>query len=166
MSYRKFAISLSCVVLLVAGCQTPPQTVASTPAGRLFEEEPVKVESGKASYYYGRWIGRKTASGEIYRRDDVTAAHKKLPFGTIVRATNLQNGKSVVVRINNRGPYVRGRVVDLSLRAAQELDMQKSGVVPVRIEVLKPKASDDAIREYVQYGQFGKGAGPSSAPQG
>lgn len=61
---------------------------------------------GKASYYYGRWIGRKTANGEIYRAKDVTAADKTLPFNTMARVTNLKNGKSVMVRINNRGPYI------------------------------------------------------------
>jgi len=64
------------------------------------------VLQGKASYYYGRWIGRKTANGEIYRAKDVTAADKTLPFNTMARVTNLKNGKSVMVRINNRGPYI------------------------------------------------------------
>lgn len=95
-----------------------------------------KVLQGKASFYYGKWIGRKTANGEIYRRQDVTAAHKTLPFNTKVRVTNLRNGKSVVVRINNRGPYIKGRILDLSLAAAQQIGMTKAGVVPVRAEVL------------------------------
>lgn len=95
-----------------------------------------KVLEGKASYYYGKWIGRKTANGEIYRRGDMTAAHKSLPFGTTVRVLNLRNGKAVVVRINNRGPYVRGRIIDLSLAAAEKLGMTKAGVVRVKVEVL------------------------------
>jgi len=66
----------------------------------------VAVLQGKASYYYGRWIGRKTANGEIYRAKDVTAAHKTLPFNTMARVTNLKNGKSVMVRVNNRGPDI------------------------------------------------------------
>jgi rare lipoprotein A len=94
-----------------------------------------KILQGKASYYYGKWIGRKTANGEIYHRHDVTAAHKTLPFNTKVRVTNLRNGKSVVVRINNRGPYIKGRIIDLSLAAAQQIGMTKAGVVPVKAEV-------------------------------
>ncbi len=100
------------------------------------EAKPTKVLHGKASYYYGRWIGRKTANGEIYRAHDVTAAHKTLPFNTRVRVTNLRNNKSVVVRINNRGPYIKGRIIDLSIAAAQQIEMTKAGVVPVKVEVL------------------------------
>lgn len=96
----------------------------------------VQVLEGKASFYYGKWIGRKTASGEIYRRHDVTAAHKTLPFNTKVRVTNLRNGKSVIVRINNRGPFTKGRILDLSLAAAQQIGMTKAGIVPVKAEVL------------------------------
>lgn len=103
------------------------------------EEKPIKVLQGKASYYYGKWIGRKTANGEIYRKTDVTAAHKTLPFNTRVKVTNLKNGKSVIVRINNRGPYIKGRILDLSLVAAQKIGMTKCGVVPVKAEVLPKK---------------------------
>ena len=107
---------------------------------RLYAQKPVAVYRGKASYYAGRWIGRLTANGERYRREDMTAAHKKLPFGTMVRVTNLRNGKQTIVRINNRGPYVRGRIIDLSLEAAKAVDMLHHGVVPVRVEVLRPIA--------------------------
>jgi rare lipoprotein A len=103
----------------------------------LYDTKPAAVLTGKASYYYGRWIGRKTANGEIYRATDVTAAHKTLPFNTMVRVTNLKNGKSVIVRINNRGPYIRGRILDLSLVAARQIDMTQAGVVPVRAEILR-----------------------------
>ena len=103
----------------------------------VYDVKPAAVLQGKASYYFGRWIGRKTANGEIYRAADVTAAHKTLPFHTMVRVTNLKNGKSVIVRINNRGPYVKGRIIDLSLVAAQRIEMTKAGVVPVRVEVLR-----------------------------
>ncbi|MFV0337034.1 MAG: septal ring lytic transglycosylase RlpA family protein [Chthoniobacterales bacterium] len=115
------------------------------PRYRITQEEVYstkKVLRGKASYYYGRWIGRLTANGETYRRNDMTAAHKTLPFNTMVRVTNLQNGREVIVRINNRGPYVRGRIIDMSLAAAKELQMEKAGVVPVTVEVLE-KISDD-----------------------
>lgn len=109
---------------------------ASVPA--LYEVKPLSVELGKASYYGGRWIGRLTASGEHYHSDDCTAAHKKLPFNTMVKVTNLRNGKSVIVRINNRGPYAKGRILDLSMVAAKKIDMIGDGIVPVRAEVLKP----------------------------
>ena len=71
-------------------------------------------QTGTASFYGGKWHGRKTANGEIFDTYKLTAAHKTLPFGTRVRVTNLSNGKSVVVRINNRGPYSKGRIIDLS----------------------------------------------------
>jgi rare lipoprotein A len=92
--------------------------------------------TGLASYYHGKWIGRKTANGEIYRRHDVTAAHRSLPFGTRVKVTNPRNGKSVIVRINNRGPYIKGRVIDLSIAAAEKIGMVKAGVIPVKVEIL------------------------------
>jgi rare lipoprotein A len=96
------------------------------------------VECGKASFYGGRWIGRLTANGEHYHAADCTAAHKKLPFNTMVRVTNLRNGKSVIVRINNRGPYAKGRILDLSMVAARKIEMIGDGIVPVRAEILKP----------------------------
>src|SRR5271165_7150658 len=74
------------------------------------------VMSGKASWYGGHHVGRKTASGEIFTRHLLTAAHRSLPLGTLVRVTNLQNHRSIVVKINDRGPYIDGRVIDLSER--------------------------------------------------
>jgi len=91
---------------------------------------------GKASWYGSRFHGRRTASGERFNTYAHTAAHRSLPFGTKVRVTNLRNGRSVVVRINDRGPYARGRVIDLSKAAAESIGMLRSGVAPVRIEVI------------------------------
>lgn len=91
---------------------------------------------GIASWYGGRWIGRGTASGERYRAGDLTAAHRKLPFGTMVRVTNLKNQRSTIVRINNRGPWGRGRIIDVSEQAATELAMKSAGTVRVRLDVL------------------------------
>lgn len=91
---------------------------------------------GLASYYADKYQGRKTANGEIFDTAKLTAAHKTLPFGTRVRVTNLQNGKSVVVRVNDRGPFVAGRVIDLSPAAARKLDMLRAGVVKVKLEIL------------------------------
>jgi len=95
------------------------------------------VQEGKASYYAHKFHGRTTASGEIYDENKMTAAHKTLPFGTMVRVTNLGNGKMVAVKINDRGPFVEGRIIDLSFRAAGDLDMIAAGVVKVHVEVLR-----------------------------
>lgn len=95
-----------------------------------------KVERGIASSYGNGFNGRKTANGEIYNQNTYTAAHKKLPFGTRVLVKNLRNGREVVVRINNRGPYVRGRIIDVSMKAARDLGMLKAGIVPVEVTVL------------------------------
>ena len=91
---------------------------------------------GLASYYADKYQGRKTANGETFDTAKLTAAHKTLPFGTRVRVTNLDNGKSVDVRINDRGPFVAGRVIDLSPAAARKLDMLRAGVVRVKLDIL------------------------------
>ncbi len=88
---------------------------------------------GLASYY---WQPQRVASGGWFNPNALTAAHKSLPFGTRVRVTNMRNGRSVVVRINDRGPYIRGRIIDLSRRAATIVGMRGAGVVPVRVQVL------------------------------
>ena len=92
---------------------------------------------GKASYYGPKFHGRKTANGEIFDQDKLTAAHKSLPFDTIIRVTNLSNKKQVTVRINDRGPFVGNRILDLSLGAARKLDGLRQGVMDVKIEILK-----------------------------
>ena len=97
----------------------------------------VFYQKGEASWYGPGFNGKKTASGEIFNTNKLTAAHKKLAFGTVVRVTNLNNNKTVVVRINDRGPFVKGRVIDLSKKAALEIDMINDGVVPVKVELLK-----------------------------
>ncbi len=93
----------------------------------------VGQEEGVASYYSDRYHGRKTASGAIHDQSAMTAAHRTLPFGTRVRVRNLENGREVVVQITDRGPFVKGRVIDLSRRAAEQLKMVNSGIVPVRV---------------------------------
>lgn len=125
-------------VLLHSGCVARQGLIVDQAKPEVvYDARPAYVLHGKASYYYGRWIGRLTANGETYRASDVTAAHKTLPFNTMVRVTNLKNGKSVIVRINNRGPYIKGRILDLSLVAAQTIDMTKAGVIPVKAEILR-----------------------------
>lgn len=96
-----------------------------------------RIVEGKASYYADIFDGRLTANGEIFSQMEMTAAHRSLPFGTMVRVTNLANQKSVVVRINDRGPYVDGRIIDLSSEAAEQLDMLTKGVTDIKMEILK-----------------------------
>ena len=91
---------------------------------------------GMASWYGPGFHGRRTANGEVYNQNALTAAHRSLPFGTKVRVTNVNTGSSVIVRINDRGPFAGGRVIDLSAAAARVIGMIRSGVAPVRIEIL------------------------------
>ncbi len=95
------------------------------------------TQEGKASYYSSALHGRKTASGEIYNENKLTAAHKHLPFGTKVRVLNKRNGRTVLVSINDRGPFVKKRILDLSYVAAQQLGMIRVGVTPIKMEVLQ-----------------------------
>jgi rare lipoprotein A len=95
-----------------------------------------KVLYGKASYYAEKFHGRKTANGETFDMNALTAAHRSLPFGTICRVTNLSNQKTVNVKINDRGPFIEGRIIDLSKGAARSLDALQSGVIEVKIEIL------------------------------
>lgn len=92
--------------------------------------------NGMASWYGPGFHGNRSASGERYNQNALTAAHRSLPFGTKVRVTNVRNGRSVVVRINDRGPHIRGRIIDLSAAAARIVGVMQSGVAPVRVEVL------------------------------
>lgn len=93
-------------------------------------------ETGTASFYGSRHHGKRTASGEPFDQHGLTAAHRTLPFGTRVQVTNLKNDRSVIVRINDRGPHTRGRLIDLSKAAAQQLDMIRSGTARVRVQSL------------------------------
>ena len=95
---------------------------------------------GVASWYGKRFHGNQTANGEIYNMYARTAAHKSLPMNSLVEVTNLNNNKSIIVRINDRGPFIKGRIIDLSFKAAKELDMVVAGVVPVRVLVIVPGA--------------------------
>lgn len=113
------------------------------------------VQTGEASWYGPDFHGKLTSNKEIYDMYDMTAAHNSLPFGTYVVVTNLNNGKSTIVRINDRGPFVKGRIIDLSYAAALALDMVASGTAPVKLEVLSeysPKYS--SLKFSVQAGSF------------
>ncbi|MBV7528688.1 septal ring lytic transglycosylase RlpA family protein [Chitinophaga sp. sic0106] len=97
------------------------------------------TQSGKASYYADKFDGRKTASGETFHQNAMTAAHPSLPFGTRLKVTNLANGKTVKVRVNDRGPFAKGRIIDLSRKAARKLGMISTGVATVEIKYKKRK---------------------------
>ncbi len=100
------------------------------------KEDPGYDETGLASWYGPAFYGRQTANGEIYTGNELTAAHKTLPMPVNVRVTNLENGRSIVVRVNDRGPFARGRIIDLSRHAAEQLDMIRAGVARVRVSYL------------------------------
>ena len=96
----------------------------------------VYSQVGVASWYGGKFHGRKTANGETYDQNRMTAAHRTLPFGTRVEVTNLRNGRSVVVRINDRGPFIKGRIIDVSRRAAGKLGFRNQGITKVRVRAI------------------------------
>lgn len=98
-------------------------------------------ETGKASYYGRPFIGRKTANGEIFTEYEYTCAHKTLPFGTKLKVTNLANNQSIIVRVNDRGPFVKSRVLDLSIQGAREIGLMQSGVAHVTVEIVNTKYS-------------------------
>ncbi len=117
-----------CLILMITAASCHKKTIPESAASYN------KSETGEASYYADKFVGRSTASGETYQHTKFTAAHRTLPFGTIVKVTNLNNGKTVTVRINDRGPFARGRIIDLSKAAAKQIDMVNAGVAKVRIE--------------------------------
>jgi rare lipoprotein A len=96
-----------------------------------------QILTGKSSYYGPKFHGRKTANGEIFDMYKLTAAHRDLPFETLIRVTNIANNKSVVVHVNDRGPFVAGRILDLSYGAAQKIEMINAGVASVKIEIIR-----------------------------
>ncbi|HSE42008.1 MAG TPA: septal ring lytic transglycosylase RlpA family protein [Acidobacteriota bacterium] len=130
---RWILIVLAVITLAYAACRhaAPP----TSPIEHKDEDSQVFV--GLASYYGGEFAGKTTASGQPFDPNRMTAAHRTLPFGTLVRVTNLDNNRSVVVTITDRGPERADRIIDVSLNAARELMMMPAGVVKVRLEVLK-----------------------------
>ncbi len=142
--------------LLLVGCASsprfatrstppPPRGEATSETTKPEETRPSHITSGRilltlegvASYYADDYHGKQTSNGEVYNMNDLTAAHRTFPFGTKVRVTNLDNKKEVVVRVNDRGPFKEGRIIDLSLAAAKELDLIKMGTAKVKLEVLE-----------------------------
>jgi len=189
MSLRYVSVAL---VLVVAGCATswdgvPRNQVEATseelPRSRsgnppFYEVYGVRYEvmdssvgykeRGVASWYGKKFHGRATSSGEPYDMYSMTAAHKTLPLPAIARVTNLKNGKSVIVKINDRGPFVKNRIIDMSYAAAIELDMHIAGTALVEVETLtgggqnKPGSQLNGSKMYLQVGAFGERGNASS----
>jgi len=128
LSLIKITVYL-CITLFLLSCSGTP--LRSDPKGVGYKE------SGQASFYAMKYQSRKTASGERLDQYSFTAAHKTLAFGTKVKVTNLKNGKSVIVKINDRGPFVKGRVIDLTQSAFKKIGTIESGVINVNIEVVE-----------------------------
>ncbi|AZG71547.1 septal ring lytic transglycosylase RlpA family protein [Shewanella livingstonensis] len=115
--------------LFLAGCSSMQSSTSGDAIGF--------TESGQASYYSDIHQNKKTASGDLYQHNQKTAAHKKLPFGSNVKVTNTNNGKSVIVKINDRGPFVKGRIIDLSKSAFSSIGNLSTGLINVKIEVVR-----------------------------
>lgn len=174
---RSSLIVLSSALILLVGCgerkrvatRVPPppppitnETAATRPVAPASPKDetyagrtPILVETGLASWYGPPYHNRKAATGEIYDMHQLTAAHKTLPLNSIVRVTNVANGKSVIVRINDRGPFIGTRIIDLSYAAAHAIETWRAGVAKVRVEVLEtPKPLNEGGRWCVQIGAF------------
>ena len=113
----------------------PAQPAAPAPQSPPVQK-PAYRETGLAGWYGKEFQGKKTASGDVFDKEGLLAAHRTLPLGTYLRVVNLENGRAVRVRVNDRGPYVDGRIIDLSREAARVLDMEARGVAPVKLEVV------------------------------
>lgn len=135
---RVFVVQISCVAALaslglITGCASSPKTVPTEPTKPRSEGW---TEKGDASWYGEPYHGRRTASGEVYDMHEMTAAHRSLPFDTMVRVTRRDNGAEVEVRVNDRGPFIKGRIIDLSFAAAKIIGLDIDGVAPVKLKVL------------------------------
>ena len=164
----KYKISLVAVFFLLAACG-PRHVVTerrvplpekkevtkerSVPETKLEKMESKWVQYGVASWYGGEFHGRPTSSGEVYDMNQLTCAHNTLPLGTTVMVTNLENGRSLELKVNDRGPFVKERIIDVSYAAAQMLGMWANGTAPVKVEVIS-LASEPVLRFTLQVGSF------------
>ncbi len=130
--------TVSALLLLMLHCNGLPDKKVDT----------VYSELGKASWYGPGFQGKITASGEKFDMNKLTAAHKVLEFGTIVRVTNINNKKKVIVKINDRGPFTKNRIIDLSKKAAERIDMLKTGIADVKIEVIEPNELKKLLKQH------------------
>lgn len=141
--------AMGTLAVFVAACSSAPtskapervdrQVAAARPAASGSQK--AFSQTGKVSWYGREHAGKLTANGERFNPKHMTAAHRTLPFGAMVRVTRLDNGRSVVVRINDRGPFIKGRIVDVSQAAAKELDLITKGVAPCKVELVRSKVS-------------------------
>ncbi len=143
------------VLIILAGCSSAPRFYTNIPSiiekenKRTFTSEASKIDTlhnlpnnivtvtGFASFYADDFNGKQTANGETYNMYELTAAHRTYPFNTMIRVVNLSNNKTIIIRINDRGPFVDGRIIDLSLGAAIQLDMDDTGIQEVRLEIIE-----------------------------
>ena len=155
MSLRNWLSGVSLVTLIgalaISGCSSKDSGEQSGGQGKLMPQEkgsastkPVHKEVGEASWYGPGFHGQETANGETFNKNEMTAAHPSLPMGTMAKVTNLENGKKVDVRINDRGPFSGNRAIDLSSAAANKLDMKKGGTTEVKIETKPVKKKSSA----------------------
>ena len=146
MTAGRVGITAACAALAALGplLATPVWSQAPAPAAGALSGAAGETQTGLAAYYSDRLHGRRTASGERYNREALTTAHQTLPFGTRIKVTNTTNNRSVVLRVNDRGPTQQGRIIDVSKRAARNLGFVRAGLVEVKIEVVeaaKPRGS-------------------------
>lgn len=144
MARRLGAIIILICASLLSACaaQRSAPLPAVAPIAQPLPQTPqpaFRAQEGMASWYGQSHHGKRTASGEAFNMESMTAAHRTLPFGTIVRVTHLATNRTVTVRINDRGPFINGRILDLSARSARELGIDRAGVARVRIEPLAPE---------------------------
>lgn len=171
---RQWHWAVAAALLLISGCghrrkraysppPPPPATAQEQPAHPEFPGEeqeaplgkPIYTEVGMASWYGTVYNHRHAADGSVYDQDGMSAAHRTLPLGTLIRVTNLKNGKSAMMRVTDRGPFIPGRVLDLSVGAARKLGMIRAGVAKVRIDAYEsPKPINTGGRWCVQIGAF------------
>lgn len=147
MTFLKPVLCLVLFGFIISGCGLTKRTVDTedkTPSGNNnaeldlpVDDDVPLIEDGIASWYGPNFHGKLTANGEVYDMDGITAAHRTLPFETILLVENLNNGKTVQVRVNDRGPYAKDRIIDLSRGAAQKIDMLGPGTAPVKLYLLK-----------------------------
>lgn len=140
---NRLAVNLLLFVLLITGIASCGKSYSPDDygTGELIDG---KTQVGMASWYGDKEHNRKTASGERFNKNAYTAAHRTLPFGTMTRVTNLRNGKDVVVKINDRGPFIRGRIIDLSYAAAKSIGLVRSGVTKVKVDVLSSESTRES----------------------
>ena len=158
-------------IAIIAGCAAP-RPAGPPPPGYYTKkgtQKPYKIDgkwytpldsaynfeqTGIASWYGSKWHGRKTSTGESYDMYAMTAAHKTLPMGTYVRVTRQDNGKNVIVKINDRGPFVEGRIIDLSYKAASELGITEKGIARVKLVALGSAEGTTLVKQDYQHGKF------------